>query len=157
MKELLQIIVVLLCIMLLTTQETTAQNGMDIDGIAPAKYSRLHRATFPFQENNQNEKALGVYSASQYPSSTLEINTTTNYLPFLHPNLGGDRGLVFRSVAPAGFTQQWQMFRDNNQMFRLFNPANSVNTVLEARNPAAASSLIPMAPTSVPALTKMET
>jgi hypothetical protein len=78
-------------------------------------------------------------------------------LPFLHPNLGGDRGLVFRSVAPAGFTQQWQMFRDNNQMFRLFNPANSVNTVLEARNPAAASSLIPMAPTSVPALTKMET
>ena len=69
---------------------------------------------------------------------------------------------MFRTDGNNAVVNQWQLFTGPNvnsttQKFRLFNPANSVNTVLEARNPAAASSLIPMAPTSVPALTKMET
>jgi len=133
----LKIMTIIGLVALLTIQETSAQNGMDYAVGPTIHFSRLHKANIGFLQNIQNEKAMGVYNADILPSSTLEINTTTNYLPFLHPNLGGDRGLVFRSVAPAGFTQQWQMFRDNNQMFRLFNPANSVNTVLEATQPGS--------------------
>lgn len=136
----LKIIATTSFVALLSIQETTAQNGMDRSGTGTGQYSRLHRAIIPLLENNQNEKALGVYTANQLPSSTLEINTTNAYLPFLHPNLAGDRGLVFRSVAPAGFTQQWQMFRDNNQIFRLFNTQGTVNATLETTQPG--SSLI---------------
>ncbi len=124
-------------IALLTLQETKAQDGMDRAGIGIGRYARLHRATLPFLENTQNEKAMGVYTEDQLPSSTLEINTTTTYLPFLHPNLAGDRGLVFRSVAPAGFTQQWQMFTGTSataqtERFKLFVPANDSCVIIKS-------------------------
>ena len=130
LKE-LKIMTTISIVTLLTIQEASAQLGMDNAGNPPAMYSRLRRAPLPFLQFQQNEKALGVYTSEFNPSSTLEINTTTAYLPFLHPNLGGDRGLVFRSVAPAGFTQQWQMFRDNNQVFRLFNTLGIDDVTLE--------------------------
>ena len=118
-------------VVLLTVQETSAQQGMDYGGLGGFHYARLRRANSIFMENNNNEKAMGVYTNEINPSSMLEVNTTNAYSPLIHPNLAGDRGLVFRTVAPVGFTQQWQMFRDNNQIARLFNTANN-NFQLEA-------------------------
>lgn len=124
----LKMMIAVVFVALFTIQEILAQQGMDYAGGPTFRYARLRKTV---NQNSGNEKALGVYNADILPSSTLEINTTTTYLPFLHPNLGGDRGLAFRSVAPAGFTQQWQMFRDNTQVFRLFNTQNTDDITLE--------------------------
>src|SRR3989344_6978193 len=124
----LKMTIAIVFVALFTIQETLAQQGMDYAGGPTFRYARLRKTV---NQNSGNEKAMGVYNADIFPSTTLDINTTTTYLPFLHPNLGGDRGLVFRSVAPAGFTQQWQMFRDNTQVFRLFNTQNTDDITLE--------------------------
>ncbi len=61
----------------------------------------------------------------------LEINITPAYTPFPHPNF--TRGDVFRTVAPAGFTQQWEMYRDNTLLMgRLFNLNGTDDYTLEA-------------------------
>ena len=115
--------------------ELLAQNGMDYSGPLFQRYASLRESGGGFfGPILNNEKALAVYnSQTLLPSSQLEVNSTTNYTPFLHPNLGGDRGLVFRSVAPSGFTQQWEMYRDNTLLMgRLFNLNGTDDYTLEA-------------------------
>lgn len=117
-----------------TPSDLLSQDGMDYSGPFFQRYSSLRQFGGFFGQFISNEKALAVYnSPTLLPSSQLEVNSTTNYTPFLHPNLGGDRGLVFRTVAPAGFTQQWEMYRDNTLLMgRLFNLNGTDDYTLEA-------------------------
>jgi len=126
--------VVMLFVTFFIWQDATAQFGMDYAGGPVTHFSRLRRHVGggpmnQFLQNQNNEKALGVYTAEVFPSSMLEVNTTTLYTPFFHNNIA-NRGEVFRTACPTADAPFWRMFRDSTERFRIYNPNIGLNNGL---------------------------
>jgi len=120
-------------IMLCFCVSIIAQNGTERIGINFRKYSKLTDiGNNPLIQNMKNAKALGVYTENEYPSSMLEINTTTQYTKFFHPNIA-NRGEVFRTVGPANVANYWRFITGATEKAALFVPANSNDLTIQTR------------------------
>ncbi len=125
MKRKIIIQAVFFTALIVLLQDAIAQNGMDYAGIITAHYSRLRRVGPGSGSILNNELALGVYTADIYPKSLLEVNSNTNYLPFMHPNIV-TRGEVFRTDCPNTNTAFWRMYRGGIEIANFSCPVLSI-------------------------------
>jgi hypothetical protein len=110
-----------------------SQTGMDYAGTPVFQYSRLRSTFLPQFQNQNNEKALGVYQSNFTPQSFLEINSTPAYMPFPMPGVA--LGEVFRTTSPNNVNSNWRLFTGTGataEKFRLTSIANTNDVSLNA-------------------------
>ncbi|MEA3447383.1 MAG: tail fiber domain-containing protein, partial [Bacteroidota bacterium] len=128
-----QSLIIMVILMCFSVSTMAQQNGTERLGINTHKYSRLKtQGNNPLVQNFFNSKSLGVYTSDIYPKSMLEVNTTSDYTQFFHPDIA-NRGEVFRTVGPANVTNYWRMFTGNSEKASLYVPAGSQDLIIESR------------------------
>ena len=125
--------IVTISVIMCDVQIIKAQDGMDKAGAPPNHYSKLRRDPpfFPYFQNQNNEKAIGVYTELLQPQSALEINTDFTHMPAFLTTLY-NRGDVLRTDCPLANTPFWRMLRGGAEQFSLSNPTGTNNVFLQS-------------------------
>ncbi|MFH0865901.1 MAG: tail fiber domain-containing protein [Bacteroidota bacterium] len=143
-RHFLFIAIVTIIVIMSDVQIVEAQQGMDYNNtsLLTFRFSRLRNFGGSNQnKNNQNEKAIGLYTEDLQPQSALDINTDFTHMPnylFLWYN----RGEVFRTDCPAGtisvpVTTNWRMLRGGLAIARFYNTTGSNDFFMEAQQSGA--------------------
>ena len=114
--------IITISVIMCDVQIINAQDGMDKAGFAWQYYSKLRRDPpfFPYFQNQNNEKAIGVYTELLQPQSALEINTDFTHMPAFLTTLY-NRGDVLRTDCPIGLNTFWRLQRNATEMGNIFS------------------------------------